>query len=170
MLQDYAPTYINATPELIEVIKSIICPCIGKELKANWIGWMNEYDCWWEEMPIILQIGNDRIEICWYQFKDVSLTKNQIPIDGSAHLTTEASIKKNAHETLNRFIGKTMTGIEVGEATMSFGNSGDIWIPNSINFIFGEAFLAIHNGLDENGVLDARPDEHIMRSYPICSA
>ena len=170
MIQNYNPPYINNTSQLIEAVKSLICPYIGKTLKATWIGWMNDYDCWWEEMPIILQIGEDQVEICWTKFEDVAVTKNQIPLDGAMQLTEGASIKKDVHEILNKFIGKRVTGVEVGESTMSVGNSGDIWIPNSINFIFGEAFLMIYNGLDENGISDKRPDEHILRSYPICSA
>ena len=169
MIQDYSPVYIDTTSDLIEVVKTIICPFIGQELKESWIGWMDEDDCWWEDMPIILQIGNERLEICWNQFQDVSITKNQIPVDGSAHFTMEdASIKKNAHKVLNKFMGKTITAIEVGETTMSMGDSGLVWIPNSINFIFGEDFLSIYNGLDENQVSDERPSEAISRSYPIC--
>ncbi|MEM7343436.1 MAG: hypothetical protein AAF485_04280, partial [Chloroflexota bacterium] len=156
MIIGYSPRYIDTTSALIEAAESLLCPCIGKKLEANWIGWMNEHECWWEDMPVILQIGHDRIEICWSKFQNVTLTKNQIAIDGSDQVIEGASIKKNAQGTLNKFIGKTVTGVEIGEATMSIGSSADIWIPNSINFIFGAEFLTIYNQLDENGILAER--------------
>jgi hypothetical protein len=150
-IQGYNPKWVLDKVEAENFIGVWSRQWVGKTIERTFVGWYESNDSWYEDLPIILIIGGEQIEICWQKFDSLSITKNQINVDNCISYDEKIPYRENALSALSGAIGKRILSVKLG---MSFMTLEEKVIPmiNSVDFELENGFLSIFNALDENGV------------------
>lgn len=150
-IEGYKPEWVHDKDKAEELVERWSKKWIGKSIGKTFVGWYEPDDSWYEDLPIILFIGGDRIEICWQKFDSLSITKNQIDITDCISYEEKIPYKENAHPALNEVIGKKILNVKLGMSSMTLEKKVMPMI-NSLDFELENGFLTIFNELDENGL------------------
>lgn len=110
---------------------------------------------WFADLPVVLDFDGIRVEVCHWKFDELSISWNEI--DTTAAVTGWESSEftprwSGDHESLAPLVGRELTAVRLLE-----------WRPRppgrdmaagtvAVEFVFGEDFLRIVNGLDENSL------------------
>lgn len=165
-IEGYCPNWVHDKDTALELLESFAREWVGKSIDSTYVGWYTEDDTWYEDIPIVLIIGEKQYEICWHEFDDLSITENQLNLNSCMVSGLSIPMRKNSLPVLNKAIGKTILGVELGESEMS-ADDKKTRIINSVNFILEAGYLTVFNALDENGVADEPCRESIQKNYAI---
>lgn len=158
----YRPIWINDREEAIKELQTFAVAWVGSKIEKTYVGWFIEDNSWYEDIPIVLVIGGKQYEICWNKFDDLAITQGQIDVKNCIVSGGKIPMKENALPELERAIGNTIVGVELGESEMN-GSA----IINSVNLILEGGYLTIYNNLDENGVSSEPCSDASQRNHPI---
>ena len=150
-IERYKPKWVVEKREAEELVERWSKDWIGKRLDKAYVAWFEADDSWYEDLPIILFIGGDSIEICWQKFDSLSITKNQIDITNCISINKKIPYKENAHPALHEVVGKKILNVKLGMSSMTLEDK-EIPMINSVDFVFEDSFISIFNALDENGL------------------
>ena len=150
-IQGYKPEWVLDKAKAEELIAAWSRKWAGKSIEKTFVGWYKPDNSWYEDLPIILIIDGEQIEICWQQFDSLSITKNQIDVNNCISYDERIPYRENALSALNKSIGKKVLSVKLGMSSMTLE---DKVIPmiNSVDFELENGYLTIFNALDENGV------------------
>jgi len=150
-INGYNPDWIVNRVDAEKLLSSWSKNWIGNSIEESFVGWYPPDDSWFADLPIILIIGGEQIEICWQKFDSLSITKNQLSRNKCISSGEEYPYKVNALPELAASIGKTILAVKLGMSSMTIE---DITLPiiNSVDFYLAGGFLSIYNALDENAV------------------
>ena len=134
---------------------------VGRRATEAWIAWDLEHDRWFADLPVVLELdGQDRLELSWQKFDDLSITWNSIDVLVAPKAWVEWPLewRPRAHPALVAFIGHVIESVEVThhlfttgsvnrpeDETISTWLAGGIWFGASTG-------LHVFNALDENGL------------------
>ena len=161
-IKGYRPQWINDKEDAIKMLQTFASAWVGATIEKTYVGWFTEYDNWYQDFPVILVVGGKQYEICWYKADDLSITEDQIDIENWNAPDERVVIRQDALPELERAIGKTITGVELGESEIN-GTA----IINSVNLILEGGYLTIFNNLDENGVSNEPNSDTYQRNHPV---
>lgn len=150
-IQGYNPDWVEDREKAEALVHAFASQWIGKTIDASYVGWYTPDDEWYEDFPIILEIGGSQFEICWQKFDSLSITKNQINLEKCVSYGEIIPYKKDALPPLREAIGKRIKSVRLGMSPMTFEDKVLPMI-NSVDFELENGFLTVYNGLDENGI------------------
>ena len=150
-IQGYKPEWVLDKVKAEKLIDCWSRNWVGKSIEKTLVGWYEPDDSWYEDLPIILIIDGEQIEICWQQFDSLSITKNQIDVNDCVSYDEKIPYRENMLITLNQAIGKKIVDVKLGMSSMTLEGK-TIPMINSVDFELENGFLTIYNALDENGV------------------
>ena len=146
-IKGYHPQWTNDREQAIKALQTFASAWVGAKIEKIYVGSFTEYDSWYEDFPVILVIGGKQYEICWNKTDALSITEDQIGIENWDAPEERVVIRVDALPELERAVGHTIIGVELGESEMNRAA-----IINSVNLILEDGYLTIFNNLDENGV------------------
>ena len=150
-IQGYKPEWVQDKAKAEELVTDLSGQLVGKSIKTTFVGWYEPDDSWYQDLPIILIINGEQIEICWQKFDSLSITKNQINVNNCISYGERIPFRENALSSLNKAIGKRVLSVKLGMSSMEWGGI-EIPLINSLVFELENGYLTIFNALDENGV------------------
>lgn len=170
-IEGWKPEWVSDKEQAIDLLKEKARAWVGSKIEATYIGWLEEHNEWFPDVPVVLIIAGKQYEICWQKFDELSITENQINLD--VHETAAGvpiSMRLNALPEFRKAVGRKILAIELGENEMGFGERGvdrPMRIVNSVNFILEGGYLAVFNAMDENGVSGQPCSEGTAKIYEI---
>ena len=150
-INGYYPDWVLNREEAEKLISHWSKSWVGKSIEESFVGWYPQDDSWFADLPIMLIIGGEQVEICWQQFDSLSITKNQLSREKCITYGEEYPYKRNALPELTASIGKTILAVKLGMSSMTIEDK-TLPMINSVDFHLEGGFLSIYNSLDENGV------------------
>lgn len=160
-IRHYQPAVLLTTDEIILECRRILHQTLGEPLTASWAGWNDKDNSWCESLPIILEIGGIRYEICWRKEAECGLSQDLINTQESFYCYGSKELpgvwKENALPEIQRVLGQVLLGMELIEAKVTISSEGFInkyWVPHGLLFKFGQEALYLYNGFDLNAVAE----------------
>lgn len=166
-IEHYAPKFLSDKEELIKVHGDTLKSLIGQPILKSWVMWDLIEDEWWAECPVILQIGDRKVELCAWKLDEFSITWDSIDIRTKPNWYDVDEIridwKENAMQELNSCIGKTVQAVEIIEYifestvvdslnTDELGQTNSGWVLNGLGLVLDDGYVCIYNALDQNGI------------------
>jgi hypothetical protein len=139
---------------------------VGRTLHHVWLVWDLRADEWFSDWPVVLDFGDEHVEINHQKFDDLSITFNSIdprqPVTWPTSDDVQLAWRAEPIERLEEFRGQRLRQAELLE--YAGGTMADVSI--ALGFAFSAGHLTIYNALDENDLLFGPPSqdwrEHVL--------
>lgn len=156
---------------------------VGQAIGSSWVAWERDEDCWFEDEPVIIQIGGRRLEVVWMYFSAVSITWDTIELDTAPAFVAEwtggddgfrLEWRRDALEPLRRAKGHIVEAVALAEATFVTHSADGAedrteWLLNGIEIRHSGGTLMVFNDLDKNGVSTESASPPVLRRVDLCS-
>lgn len=162
----YRPGWLQGLNPIATTHGRRLAGLTGRTLHHVWLVWDLRADEWFSDCPVLLDFGDEYVEINHQKFDDLSITFNSIdpretvtwPTSDDFQLAWQA----DPIEQLEELRGQTLHQVELLEYVGGTMADGSI----ALGFAFPAGHLTIYNALDENGLLFGPPSqdwrEHIL--------
>ncbi|MCM3488956.1 hypothetical protein M3689_06490 [Alkalihalophilus marmarensis] len=160
-LNTYSPRFISNPVDLVAEHKEKLVALTGKTIKSIWIAWDHQSNRWLREMPVVIEAGNEQIELCANRIGEYSITFNTINLE-FAPSSMQISWEENKLNEIHRVLNQEIRSTEMIESTVHISClkedqlSGKVavdYVIDGIGFNLERGYLAVCNGLDENIIL-----------------
>jgi hypothetical protein len=162
-LENYQPQFVETLDEVLELGRALAGEVVGKTIDAVWTAWLpgeqGRDDTWWDDAPVIIEIGGVLYELCWIETTRFALTRNSIELTepfhwfGSEELVLEW--RQHTHGLVSDLLGQQIIGIELMETMFEVRSRDSVevrLIPNAIDFLVEGGRLSVFNAFDKNGI------------------
>jgi hypothetical protein len=138
----------------------------GRTLHHIWLVWEFSADEWFTDCPVLLDFGDEQVEINHQKFDDLSITFNSIdpsqPVTWPTSDDFRLAWRAEPIEQLKELRGQELRQAQLLEYAGGTMADGSI----ALGFVFPGGHLTIYNALDENGLLFGLPSrdwrEHVL--------
>jgi len=165
-IDGYEPVWLSGLSEIRRAHGDRLRTLVGKRLQRVHLTWFVEYDEWLEDAPVIVDFGDERLEIRHFKFDDLSLTWNTIDPYGKAEWNwgdpAEPSPLRWRHDTrpeLSALEGQVLQDVELLEWTGRDMARGVV----DLGFVFPHGRFTVINAMDENGLEFTEPGTSYRR-------
>ncbi|WP_344637326.1 hypothetical protein [Kitasatospora cystarginea] len=140
---------------------------VGRTVARAWGVWIVEENEWFADLPVILEIGSQRVTVCVNRLEDLSITWDD-PIDTTTGPTWwndwTLQWRSDVHPALQDAVGRTVTAVGLTEydfrlTDLSNGQVSSAWVLTGLALALGDTGLWVHNACDENGLQTGLPPE-----------
>jgi len=172
-LPGYNPTWYDDAQEMIA--GSRLMALRGSEIHEAWTLWGSSG--WVDRAPVILVMGDTRLEVCARGVTQFSVTRDTLVMDspvqasGPGGESGEPVWKKNENHELAAIVNKPITevgAVEYQLDPMARRRFKKEWVLSGIYLRFDKAHLEIFNGLDCNRMSNMPDRDHPVR-YVSCA-
>ena len=156
-IKGWKPNWVSSASKLSRTLAEL--ELINQIFKGTWSLWDNE--AWFEDAPVIFEIGKYQLEFCANKIGEFSVTKNTIDTNAVVSWCEEPSDtgdltwRKNAHSEFLDLLGSKVTEVGVVEYNLDEGLQnllGQSWVLSGSYIFCGARFAKIFNALDCNGL------------------
>ncbi|WP_344469547.1 hypothetical protein [Kitasatospora kazusensis] len=151
---------------------------VGWTVTGVWGVWISEEDEWFADLPVVLEIGGERVVVCVNRLEDLSVTWDTIDVTTSPTWWNDWTLqwRSDVHPALRDVVGRTVTGVGFTEyglgPTDPVGGRGPLaWVLSGLVLGLGDTGLWIYNAGDENGLqAGLPPEDHEYRTTWLSTA
>ncbi|MFF0389867.1 hypothetical protein ACFYS8_14425 [Kitasatospora sp. NPDC004615] len=172
-IEGWQPHWHRSASDLAEHEGARLRQLVGRTVTRAWGVWIVEKDEWFADLPVLLEIGGQRVAVCVNRLEDLSVTWDD-PIDTTAGPTWWSDWtlqwRDDVHPALRDAVGRTvdavgLTEYDVRPTDRSYRKVSPAWVLTGLALALGGTGLWIHNALDENGLATGLPpDDHEHRT------
>jgi hypothetical protein len=161
-IQNYRPHWLRGRDSITTSHGRRLARLAGLTLQHVWLLWDLTDDEWFTDAPVLLQFGDEQVEIDHQKFDDVSITWNTInPAQKIEDDFFHLAWRPEPLPPLTELPGQTLDHVELLEWSSGPNDMANGSI--ALGFNFPPAWLTIFNALDENGVSHDLPHPHYRR-------
>ncbi|WP_410655086.1 hypothetical protein [Amycolatopsis sp. lyj-112] len=138
---------------------------VGRRLQRVHLTWFVHEDAWLEDAPVVVDFGDERLEITHFKFDDLSLTWNTIDPYGKPEWfygdeeDTPLAWRHDTSPELSSLEGQILQDVELLECVTRDMADGMV----ALGFVFPHGRFTVFNALDENGLEFTEPDPSYRR-------
>ncbi|BCJ50417.1 hypothetical protein Asp14428_18920 [Actinoplanes sp. NBRC 14428] len=167
-IKDYEPEWLNGRDRITALHGQRLARLAGRTLEHIWLVWDLDADKWFEDAPVILDFGDERVSIDHQKFDDLCITWNAVdPIRSIQDPADEDpfNLAWRPEPTLRlvELAGRTLNRVELLEWVGGMDDMANGSI--AIGFDLAPDWLTIFNALDENGLAFGPPDDCYRRHH-----
>jgi hypothetical protein len=177
-IRGYRPKPISSVRQLRELHGKRLHALVGERIQRVWLTWDRNDDSWLADNPVVLQIGDQQLELCWWKFDELFLTWNEIDLaaplnwygDSAFDLTWCADghpAQRLAPLRVVREVHMTEFAFRISGVSPDRPVSTETWLFNGIQFVLDDGVLEVHNAMDENGISTREPKHEDWRRVPV---
>jgi hypothetical protein len=166
-LENYNPNVFTSVTGVLTAHRSTLLDLIGRKIKSVWVAWDCLNDAWYSDLPIVVNIEGQQLELCNSKLDQLAVSVNTIDLSRRICWSDSNSIQEWRKDALPEFIavkGDRIRNIELIEYRLKTSavhrSTEDVqikehsaWILNGIGFVLDDAYFAICNGLDKNQII-----------------
>ncbi len=157
---DYEPRWLHDREAIVRAHGRRLALLAGQTLAHVWLVWDEAGDEWFDDCPVLLDLGDQRVEINHQKFNDLSITFNSVDVArpvawlGADDLGLCWRAEPLPHLAVLR-------GQRLRDVTLLEWAGGDLAAGSmALCFTFGTGQLTVLNALDANGLDFGPPDVH----------
>ena len=165
-IHDYRPQWSKQAGELREHLRAIRADFTGRPIHAVWTLWDVENDEWFNDAPVIVDVGGSRLEICATKLDEMSVSVNTIDIAKPVFWCSDEDDGEPAMRWTDR-IHSCLTGVAsqriesfcIMEYRIDSGLQdmlGLNWVVAGIGLELEDGYFEVSNGLDCNAMTRSR--------------
>jgi len=168
-IQDYEPEWLNGRDSIMALHGRRLARLAGRALEHLWLVWDLDADTWFEDAPVILDFGDERVSIDHQKFDDLCITWNAVDPTRSIEDPADEdpfhlAWRPEPTPQLAELAGRTLNRVELlewagGKDDMANGSI-------AIGLDLAPDWLTVFNALDENGLAFGPPDD-CYRRHPL---
>jgi hypothetical protein len=158
-LPNYQPCFVETTGEVLNLCRELAPEVVGKPIGKVWTAWLRRDNVWWDDAPVVVEIGGTGYEFCWMKEAHLALTRNSIDVSASFRWFEAEELvidwRPNALSELDIISGQIITGLEAMESRFKARLSDRVHtrdVPNAVDFLFGTERVSVYNAFDRNGI------------------
>jgi hypothetical protein len=141
----------------------------GQRIDATWLVWIVDTYKWFADLPVVLRIGDQQLEVCARNFDDLSITWNTIDVQVPPRAWMDGALqwRRDAHPVLRQAVGRIVREVRMTEHLFTTErvhppdpdrqHTESSWLLGGIWLELDGGHLQIYNALDENGLTDQPP-------------
>ncbi len=131
--------------------------------------WDNSTDSWFADEPVVLEFSQDRLELTFAKFDELSVGWNSIDLHAKPNWwgcydELDLEWRQNGNDILSKTIGLDLQEIYLIEMNSvstiaedrrhpeNVEKVNEEWLLHALEFKFSNSVIAIYNALDENGI------------------
>ncbi|WFE61065.1 hypothetical protein O7633_31365 [Micromonospora sp. WMMD712] len=156
-ISGYRPDWLQGSNPIVATHGRRLSGLVGRALRHVWLVWDLRADEWFCDCPVLLDFGDEQVEVNHQKFDDVSVTFSSIDPGQSVAWPTSDDFplawRAEPIEQLDEFRGQMLRQVELLEYTGGTLADGSV----ALGFAFPAGHLTIYNALDENGLLFGAP-------------
>ncbi len=164
-IEGYEPVWCSGLGTIREEHGDRLRGLAGRRLRRVHLTWHVEDGTWFEGAPVVVDFGEERLEITHFKFDELSLTWNTIdPVgnaewfygdDGSCPLVW----RHDTSPELSALEGEELQEVELLECATRDMAEGMV----ALGFVFSGGRFTVFNALDENGLEFGEPGADYRR-------
>ncbi|KZB79405.1 hypothetical protein [Amycolatopsis regifaucium] len=167
-IDGYEPVWLSGLSTIRAAHGDRLRGLVGRRLRHVHLTWFVEYDEWLEDAPVVVDFGDERLEIRHFKFDDLSLTWNTIDPYGKANWPwgdpaepSPLRWRHDVHPELSALEGQELLGVELLECVTRDMAGGMV----ALGFVFPNGRFTVFNAMDENGIefTEPGPDFRVFR-------
>jgi len=143
-IKNYNPKFYTEPPHIIRDYKVRLDKLKGKKIEEIWVVWNQDDDEWFNNLPVIIKIGDCQLELCAFKTDEFAVSFDEINMSNEIdYFGTGIVLKweKNKLIEFDKCISQRIVTVEIIEWLTCF---------IGIGFNLEDGYLAVCNGLDEN--------------------
>lgn len=162
--------FVSSREALRDVHGARLASLVGAELTGTWVAWDASDETWLADEAVILGFADVQLEIVWWKFGEVAISWNQVDVNARPRWLSDwqppfdLRWRQQARPELAAVVGHRLTRVALVEYRFEttvlaskdrpkdVGEVAAEWILNGLEFQFGDLYLSVHNGLDENAL------------------
>lgn len=162
----YRPQWLQGVEAVAATHGRRLAGLAGRTLHHVWLVWDLDVDEWFVDCPVLLDFGDERVEINHQKTDDLSITFNSIDPSQPVRWSTSDDLPLTWRPEPLPQLGE-LCGQELRQAQL-LGRAGGTMADDSValGFRFTAGHLTIYNAFDENGLLFDPPGqdwrEHLL--------
>jgi hypothetical protein len=171
-IQGYEPQWLNGLSSIAAAHGPRLQALTGRHLRRTWLLWDLTDDEWFADAPVLLDFGDEQVEISHQKFDSLSITWNTIdPVARTAWTSGDTGHPDDyifrlawRHDALAETVAlqdQRLQAVELLE--YAAGNIADGMV--AVSFTFPDGRVTISNGLDENLLEFGEPDPGFRRHH-----
>lgn len=166
-IEGWQPRWHSSPADVVEHEGERLRQLVGQTVTGTWAVWIAEENEWFADLPVLLEIGGQRVTVCVNLLEDLSVTWND-PIDTTVGATWwngwTLQWRDDAHPALQEAIGRTVTAVGLTEydlrlTDLSNCQVSSAWVLTGLALALGRTGLWVYNACDENGLQTGLPPE-----------
>ena len=166
-IQDYEPDWLNGRGSITAAHGRRLAALAGRTLHHIWLVWDLDVDRWFEDAPVVLDFGAERVSIDHQKFDDLCITWNTVdptraiedPSEDPFNLVWRPEPTPQLAELTGRTLTRvTLLGWAGADNDMANGSV-------AIGLDLAPAWLTVYNAMDENGLAFGPPDSSYRRHH-----
>jgi hypothetical protein len=165
-LPGYEPQRLSGAATVIGAHAAALRRLVGRPLTRTWLAWDLARDCWFNDYPVLFDVGGTQLEVLRQNANDLCLTFDSV--DPRAPIVPPVSAaglrlawRSSPTHELALLAGAELTGVEVLEWTdrSNAGRTGR----TALSLRFGDAWLTVDSPASHNGLAFEPPGAHWRR-------
>lgn len=148
--------FINNLDDFVAAHGDALRSLRGRCIRKSWVAWDTADDEWLADEAVILDFGDRRLELVFFQFDQIAVTWNEIDLAARPAWVANWSLpglewRPNALPPLVAAVGRPLLDMKIFEILMESGSDERIrsWLLGGIEFRHRAGWLSLYNGLDE---------------------
>jgi hypothetical protein len=141
----------------------------GQRIEATWLVWILDLDEWFADLPVVLRIGEQQLEVCARRLDELSITWDTIDVQvpPRAWVDWQLRWRRDAHPVLRHAVGQIVREVHLTEHRFTtervhppdpkWRHTASAWLPGGIWLELDSGHLQVFNALDENGLAGQPP-------------
>ena len=167
-IQDYEPDWLNGRVSITAAHGQRLTALAGRTLQHVWLVWDLDADEWFEDAPVLLDFGDERVGIDHQKFDDLCITWNTVDPtcaieDPSDEDPFNLAWRPDPTPQLAELAGLTLNCVELLEWVGADDDMANGSV--AIGLDLTSTWLTIFNALDENGLAFGPPDSSYRHHY-----
>ncbi|MEV7548936.1 hypothetical protein AB0N89_04855 [Amycolatopsis sp. NPDC089917] len=168
-IEGYEPVWLSGLGKIRGEHGDRLVSLVGKRLQHVHLTWFVQYDEWLEDAPVVVDFGDERLEITHWKFDEVSLTWNTIDPYGKSEWDwgdpaepSPLRWRRDVCPELSALEGQVLQDVELLQS-VSHDVAGRMV---ALGFVFPSGRFTVFNAMDENGIEFTEPDSS-YRAYSL---
>ncbi|MFK0250791.1 hypothetical protein ACIQUM_39365 [Amycolatopsis azurea] len=169
-IEGYEPVWLSGLKQIRGAHGDRLGALVGKRLQRVHLTWFVEYREWLQDAPVVVDFGDERLEITHWKFDEVSLTWNTIdPYGkpawdwGDPEEPSPLEWRQDIYPELSALEGQVLQDVELLEWVGRDMAGGMV----AIGFVFPQGRFTVFNAMDENGLEYTEPEAAYRRHSPV---
>ncbi|ONF69928.1 hypothetical protein [Amycolatopsis keratiniphila] len=165
-IEGYEPVWLSGLQEIRRAHGDRLRALVGKRLRHVHLTWFVEYAEWLSDAPVVVDFGDERLEITHWKFDEISLTWNTIDPYGKSSWDWGDPAEPNpllwrrdVFPELSALEGQVLQDVELLDCATRDMANGMV----ALGFVFPHGRFTVFNALDENGIEYTEPDSSYRR-------
>lgn len=154
-IEGYEPGWLSGLGTIRRAHEDRLRALVGKRLQHVHLTWFVEYGEWLQDAPVVVDFGDERLEITHWKFDELSLTWNTIDPYGKSEWDwgdpaepSPLRWRQDIYPELSALEGQVLRDVELLES-LDKGVAGTMV---ALGFVFPNGRFTVFNAMDENGL------------------